>query len=78
MDLTWTIEYVVQTGQARIVSLKLLLPLTGLRATESCVVRRVFGVVTVVSTFISIASRLAVAVSGFRRARFACIVVAMG
>ena len=78
MDLTWTIEYAVQTGRARIVSFIWLLPLTGLRATESGIDRRVFGVITVVSTLMPIAPGLAVAVSSFRSARFACIVVATG
>ena len=78
MDLTWTIEYAVQAGRAWIVSLIWLLPLTGLRATESGVDRRVLGAVTVASTLVSVASGLAVAVSGFRSARFACIVIAMG
>ena len=78
MDLTWTIEYAVQTGWGQIVSLKWLLPLTRLRTTESGNDRHVFGVVTVVSTLISITSGLAVAVFGFRSARFACIVVATG
>ena len=78
VNLAWTIEYAVQTGRARIVSLKWLLPLTGLRATESGVDRRIFGVVTIVSTLMSIASGLVVAVSGFRSARFTCVVVATG
>ena len=78
MDLAWSIEYAVQTGRARIVPSKWLLPLTGLRATESSIDRRVFDTITVVSTLMSIASGLAIAVSGFRSARFACIVVATG
>ena len=78
MDLTWTIEYAVQTGRARIVSLKWLFPLTGLRATEFSIDRRVLGVVTVASTLVSVASGLAVAISGFRGARFACIVIVEG
>ena len=78
MDLARSIEYAVQTGRARIISLEWLLPLTGLRATESGVDCRVFGVVTVVSTLMSIASGLAIAVSGFRSVRFTCIVVATG
>ena len=44
------VEYAVQTRWTRIVSLIWLLPLTRLRATESGVDRRVFGVVTVAST----------------------------
>ena len=78
VDLTWTIEYAVQAGRARIVSFIWLLPLTGIRATESGVDRRVLGVVTVVSTLVSVALGLAVAISGFRSARFACIVIATG
>ena len=70
MDLAWTIEYAVQTGRARIVSLKWLLPLTGLRATESSIDSRVFDVVAIVSTLVSAVSGLAIAISGFRSARF--------
>ena len=76
--LTWTIEYAVQTRRARIVSFVWLLPLIGLRATEFGIDRRVFGVITVVLTLMSVASGLAVAVSGFRSARVACIIVATG
>ena len=56
----------------------MVLPLIGLRATESGVDCRVLGTITVVSTLMSIASGLAVAISGFRSARFAFIVVATG
>ena len=70
MNLTWTVEYAVQDGRAQIVSFELFLPLTSLRAVESGIDRRVFGVVTIASTLVSIASRLAVAVSGIRSARF--------
>ena len=63
---------------SQIISLKWLLPLIGLRATESGVDRRVFGVITVVSTLMSIMSGLAIAIFGFRSAKVACIVVAMG
>ena len=78
VDLTWMIEYAIQTGRARIVSFKWLLPLTKLRASEYGVDRRVFGIVAIVSTLVSVVSGLVVAVSGFRSARFACIVIAMG
>ena len=78
MDLTWTIEYVVQTGRARTVSLERLFPLTGFRATESSIDCCVFGVVSVVATLVSVATWLAVAVSGLRCARVACSVVATG
>ena len=71
-------EYAVQAGQARIVSFIWLLPLTGLRAIESDVDRRVLGVVTVASTLVSVASGLAAAISGSRSARFVCIVIATG
>ena len=50
--------------------------LIGLGATESDVDCRDFGVVTVASTLVSVASGLAVAISSFRGARFACIVIA--
>ena len=78
MDLAWTIEYAVQAGWARIVSSIWLLPLAGLGATESGVDCRVIGIVIVASTLVSVASGLAVSISGFRRARFACIVIATG
>ena len=78
VNLTQAIEYAVQTRRARIVSFIRLLPLTGLRAAESGVDRRVLGTITVVSTLMSIASGLAVAVSGFRSARYACVVIAIG
>ena len=78
VDLTWMIEYAVQTGRAQIVSFVWPLPLTGLRATESGIDRRVFGVVTVASMFVSVASWLAVVVSGLRSARFACMIIATG
>ena len=78
MDLARTIKYAVQAGWSLIVSFIWLLPLTGLRATESGVDRGVLGVVTVASTLVSVASGLAVAISGFRSARVACIVIATG
>ena len=78
MDLTWTIEYAVQAGRARIVSFIWLLLLTGFRANESGVDRRVLGVVAVASTLVSVTSGLAVAIFDFRGARFACRVFATG
>ena len=78
MNLAWTIEYAVQAGWSRIVSFIWLLPLTGLRATESGIDSRVFGVVIVASTLVFVASWLAVAVCGFRSARFASIIIATG
>ena len=76
--LAWVIEYAVQAGWARIVPFERLLPLAGLGTAESVVDRRVFGIITVVSTLVSVASGLAVAISGFRGARFACIIIATG
>ena len=64
------IEYAVQAGRAQIVPFIWLLPLTGLGATESGIDRRVISIVTIVSTLMPVASDLAVAVSGFRSARF--------
>ena len=69
-DLAWTIEYAVQTGRARIVSFKWIFPLTRLGATESGIDGRVFGVIAIILTLVSIPSGLAVATSGFRSARF--------
>ena len=60
----------VQTGRARIVSFKWLFSLTGLGATESGIDGRVFGVIAIILTLVSIALGLAVAISGFRSARF--------
>ena len=78
MDLTWTIEYAVQAGRALIIPFIWLIPLTGLGATKSGVDRRVIGIITVASMLMSVASGLAVAISGFRSARFTCIVIATG
>ena len=64
VDLTRAVEYAVQTGRSRIVSFEWLFPLTGLRATESCIDCRVFSVITIVATLVSVASGLAVAISG--------------
>ena len=58
--------------------MELLLPLTGLRATESGIDRCILGVVIVVSTLVSVASRLVVAIFRFRGASVACIVFATG
>ena len=78
MDLTWAIEYVVQARRALIISFIWLLPLTRLGATESGVDRRVLGIITVASSSMFVALWLAVVVSGFRSARFACIVITTG
>ena len=64
VNLTRAIEYAVQTGRARVASFERLLPLTGFRATESCIDGRVFGVISSIATLMSVASGLAVAISG--------------
>ena len=78
VNLAWTIKYAVQAGWARIVLLEWLLPLTGLRATESSVDRRILGVVTVVSVLVYIAPGLVFVAFNFRGAGIAHIVFATG
>ena len=75
MYLAWAIEYAVQAGWARIVPFERLLSSVGLGAAESGVDRRVVDIVTVVSTLVSVASGLAVAILGFRSARFAYLLL---
>ena len=65
MNLAWTVEYVVQTGWARIVIVEWLFPLTGLGATESGIDCRAFGTITVFTTQVFVASWFVVVVSGF-------------
>ena len=55
-----------------------LLPLTGPRAPESGFDCRVLGVITIVSTFVSVASRLVFSSFSFRGAGVACITFATG
>ena len=64
VDLTWTIEYAVQTRRARIVYFEWLFPLTGLRASESGIDGRFFGVIAIIAMLVSVASGLVVVVSG--------------
>ena len=78
VNLTRAIEYAVQTGRARVASFERLLPLTGFRAAESGIDCRVFGIIAAVAALVSVATWLAVAVSGLRCARVACYVVATG
>ena len=70
VDLAWTIKCAVQAGRAQIVSIKWLFPLTRLGATESGIDGGVFGVIAIISTLVSVVLGLAVAISGFRSARF--------
>ena len=78
LNLSWTIKYLVQVGWASIVLLERLLPLAELRATESVIDYRILGVITVVSTLVSVASRLVFVIFNFRGAGVACIVFATG
>ena len=78
MNLARTIKYVVLARWTRIILFERLFPLTRLRATESDIDRHILGVVIVISTFVHVASRLVVAIFGFRGAGVACIVFAMG
>ena len=71
MNLARTIEYSIQTRWTILVSFELLLPLTRLRATESGVNRRVFGILVVASTLVLVASWLAIAIPGFGGSRVA-------
>ena len=64
MNLTRAIEYAVQTGRARIASFERLFPLTGLRATEFGIDCRVFGVVAIVATLVSVVTWLVIAIFG--------------
>ena len=69
VDLAWMIEYAVQAGRARVISLKWLFSLTELGAAESGIDGRVFGVIAIISMLMSIASGLVIAISGFGSAR---------
>ena len=55
MNLARAFQYAVHTGRSLIVSFERLLPLTGFRSAESGIDRRVFGVVTVVPSLVSVA-----------------------
>ena len=63
MNLARALQYTVQTGRSLIVSFERLLPLTGLGSTESGVYCRVFSVVAVAPSLMSVASWLAVIVT---------------
>ena len=68
MNLARALQYTVQTGWSLIVSFERLLPLTGLGSAESGVYCRVFSVVAVVPSLMSVASWLAVIVADIRSA----------
>ena len=64
-SLSGVIEYAVQTGRARIVSFEWLLPLTELGATKSGIDGRVFDVIAIIMTLVSVVPGLAITISGF-------------
>ena len=64
VNLTRAIEYAVQTGRARIVSFEWLFSLNGLRATESVIDCRIFGVVAIVAALVYVLMWLAVVIFG--------------
>ena len=63
MNLARALQYMVQTGWSLIVALEWLLPLIGFRSAKSGIDCRVFGVVAVVPSLVSIAPWLAVIVA---------------
>ena len=63
MNLAGSIQYSVQVGWFISIRLEWLLPLTGLRATESSINGRVFGVIAIIATLVFVASGLGVAIS---------------
>ena len=65
MNLTWAVEYAAQAGWARIIILKCLLPLTGLRATDSCIDCHVLGIIIFLGTLMFVALKFADVVPGF-------------
>ena len=77
MYLARTIEYAVQAGWSLTVPFIRLLPLAGLRATESGVNCSVIGVITSASALVSVTSELAVAVFDLGGARLAGCIFAM-
>ena len=55
MNLARALQSMVQTGRSLIVVLEWLLPLTGFGSTKSVIDHRVFGVVVVVPSLVSVA-----------------------
>ena len=68
MNLARVYEYAVQSGRSLIVSFERLFPLTGFGSAESGVDCRVFSVVVVVLSLMSVAPWLAVIVTDIRGA----------
>ena len=71
MNLARPVEYFVQIRWVVPISFEWLLLLTGFRATESGVNRRVLGILVVASMLVLVASWLAIAIIGFGGARVA-------
>ena len=69
MNLGRPIEYFIQTRWTILVSFEWLLPLTGFRATKFGVDHHVFSIFVIAPTLVFVASWLAIAISGFGRAR---------
>ena len=65
MDLAQSVQDFIQVGQSFFAALKWLLSLTGLRAPESGIDRRVVRTFFIVPTLVLVASWLPVAVSNF-------------
>src|SRR5215216_3452998 len=74
MNLTGPIQYFIQVGRAVSISFEWLLPLTGFRATESGIDRRILGFFIVVPTLVFVVSWPSIAILGLRGARIASAV----
>ena len=77
MNLARPIEYFVQISWTILISFEWLLPLSGLRATESGINRCVFSFFIVVSTLMFVASWPAIAIPSFGGARVAGTIASM-
>ena len=69
MNFAQALQYVVQTGRSLIISFERVFPLTGLRSVESGIDRRVFSVVAIVPSLMSVTPWLAVIIAAIRSAR---------
>ena len=68
MNLARSLQYAVQTGRSLIISFERIFPLTGLGSAESGIYCRVFSVVAIVPSLMSVASWLAVVIADIRSA----------
>ena len=69
MNLARAFKYAVQTGRSLVVSFERLFPLTGFGSAESGLDCRIFSIVAVVLSLMSVAPWLAVIVTDIRSAR---------